>query len=294
MKSLSWASSMQRTSSSIEEAIETAKKGMMTRHLGIIARKCFATYSRSALLFQLTLGVPSCLGGHSCFFLFCNHLRSQILSLNGLDENQLNEKQAQQTLMDLLEESEAEYKHQRVEKLHPTNKLLNRWFYKQPTQTEDKSINSEARSFKQDAGMDNNELKNMIEDYGTTPSTSSDGTIQVDVKKAFNKNVSLLKTAKSKLVKLLDEGLEIADTLLTMDKNVYGSIHGNIKDKMQTLRDFMDNTLRVGIAKFNLLDTSSVDLQGPLKESGDLLAEANSHFSLVTAFLIQWKALAGL
>ena len=211
-----------------------------------------------------------------------------------MDENQLNEKQAQQTLMDLLEESEAEYKHQRVEKLHPTNKLLNRWFYKQPTQTEDRSINSEARSFKQDAGMDNNELKNMIEDYGTTPSTSSDGTIQVDVKKAFNKNVSLLKTAKSKLVKLLDEGLEIADTLLTMDKNVYGSIHGNIKDKMQTLRDFMDNTLRVGIAKFNLLDTSSVDLQGPLKESGDLLAEANSHFSLVTAFLKQWKALAGL
>ena len=95
-----------------------------------------------------------------------------------MDENQLNEKQAQQTLMDLLEESEAEYKHQRVEKLHPSNKLLNRWFYKQPTQTEDRSINSEARSFKQDAGMDNNELKNMIEDYGTTPSTSSDGTIQ--------------------------------------------------------------------------------------------------------------------
>ena len=79
-----------------------------------------------------------------------------------------------------------------------------------------------------------------------------------------------------------------------MDKNVYGSIHGNIKDKMQTLRDFMDNTLRVGIAKFNLLDTSSVDLQGPLKESGDLLAEANNHFSLVSAFLKQWKALTGL
>ena len=229
----------------------------------------------------------------SCFFLG-NHLRSQILSLNGLSEDQLSEKQAHQTLLDLLDESEKEYGHPRNEKLHASNKLLNRWFYKQPLQTEDRSINSETRSFQQDAGMDNNELKNMIEDYGTTPSTSSDGTIQIDVKKAFNKNVSLLKTAKSKLVKLLDEGLEIADTLLTMDKSVYGSIHGNIKEKMQTLRDFVDNTLRVGIAKFNLLDTSSVDLQGPLKESGDLLAESNSHFSVVTAFLKQWKALAGL
>ncbi len=213
-----------------------------------------------------------------------------------MDENQLDEKQAQQTLIDLLEESEALYKHQRVEKLHPSNKLLHRWFYKQPTQTEDGTINSEARSFKQDANMETQDLKNMIEDYGTTPSTSSDGTIQIDVKKAFNKNLSMLKTVKSKLVKLLDEGLEVADTLLTMDKNVYGSIHGNIKDKMQVLRDFMDHQLRGGIAKFNLLDTSSVDLKEPLKQSGDLLAEANGHFGLVTVtgFLKQWKAVAGL
>ena len=213
-----------------------------------------------------------------------------------MDENQLDEKQAQQTLIDLLEESEALYKHQRVEKLHPSNKLLHRWFYKQPTQTEDRSINSEPRRFKQDANMETQDLKYMIEDYGTTPSTSSDGTIQIDVKKAFNKNLSMLKTVKSKLVKLLDEGLEVADTLLTMDKNVYGSIHGNIKDKMQVLRDFMDHQLRGGIAKFNLLDTSSVDLKEPLKQSGDLLAEANGHFGLVTVtgFLKQWKAVAGL
>ncbi len=33
MKCLNWASSMEHTNTSVEEAVDTAKKGMMTRHL---------------------------------------------------------------------------------------------------------------------------------------------------------------------------------------------------------------------------------------------------------------------
>ena len=221
-------------------------------------------------------------------------IRSQILKFNGLDDNCLDEKDAEQCLEDLLKESEETYGHSRNHKQH-SNKLLNRYYYKyDPGQlTQKESIDK--KSFKQEAAVEDNDFKQMLQNYDPSSSSTGDININIDLKKGLQKNISQLKARKTKLVKLHDEGLECAATLFQMDKNVYAKITEEIHTKLDTLKEFTDKRLRHEIAHLNLADLEQEgDLAQHVKDSGDLLTEGNHHAAVMASFLKHWKHVAGL
>ena len=115
-------------------------------------------------------------------------IRSQILKFNGLDDNCLDEKDAEQCLEDLLKESEETYGRARNHKQH-SNKLLNRYYYKyDPGQlTQKESIDK--KSFKQEAAVEDNDFKQMLQNYDPSSSSTGDITINIDLKKGLQKNI---------------------------------------------------------------------------------------------------------
>ena len=127
-------------------------------------------------------------------------IRSQILKFNGLDDNCLDEKDEEQCLEDLLKESEETYGHTRNHKQH-SNKLLNRYYYKyDPGQlTQKESIDK--KSFKQEAAVEDNDFKQMLQNYDPSSSSTGDITINIDLKKGLQKNISQLRDLVRKALK---------------------------------------------------------------------------------------------
>ena len=193
-----------------------------------------------------------------------------------------------------VEESEETYGHTRNHKQH-SNKLLNRYYYKyDPGQLMQKE-SIDKKSFKQEAAVEDNDFKQMLQNYDPSSSSTGDITIDIDLKKGLQKNISQLKTLKTKLVKLHDEGLECAATLFQMDKNVYAKITEEIHTKLDTLKEFTDKRLRQEIAHLNLVDLEQEgDFAQHVKDSGDLLTEGNHHAAVMASFLKHWKDVAGL
>ena len=216
------------------------------------------------------------------------------MKFNGLDGNCLDEKDAEKCLEDLLKESEETYGHTRNHKQR-SNKLLNRYYYKyDPGQLMQKE-SIDKKSFKQEAAVEDNGFKQMLQNYDPSSSSAGDITINIDLKKGLQKNISQLKALKTKLVKLRDEGLECAANLFQMDKNVYAKITEEIHTKLDTLKEFTDKRLRQEIAHLNLVDLEQEgDLAQRVKDSGDLLTESNHHAAVMASFLKHWKNVAGL
>ncbi|CAE7254633.1 unnamed protein product [Symbiodinium natans] len=128
--------------------------------------------------------------------------RSKILELNGLNESNLSEQVAADTLQDLLRESEERFKHTRQEQPHK-NKLLHRYFYKMQKESTERDSATDTTRHSQTGTMDG-ELGSLMDAFGSGATSS----IEVDMKGAFNKNVLLLKQYKPKLNKLHQEGLD--------------------------------------------------------------------------------------
>ena len=80
-------------------------------------------------------------------------LGHQILGFAGLEPSQLSDKQMDQTLEDLLQESEAEFGHTRQSKIHPSNKLLHRYYYKTSLGSDHTSASREENKFQHQADM---------------------------------------------------------------------------------------------------------------------------------------------
>ena len=147
-------------------------------------------------------------------------LRHQILGFAGLEPSQLSDKQMDQTLEDLLQESEAEFGH----------------------------------------------------------------------------NLTQLKTMKAGVVKLHDDGLECASTLLSMDKDLYQKISQDIEKKMSTLKVFTDTKLRPELVRFNLWETKkfALDVEKEIRATSDLITECKQHDAILTTFLKHWRGVAGM
>ena len=223
-------------------------------------------------------------------------LRHQILGFAGLEPSQLSEKQMDQTLEDLLQESEAEFGHSRQSKMHATNKLLHRYYYKTTLGSDHNVASREENKFRQQADMQDGNIKSMLENFGGSSSANGDGSLTIDYTKALSKNLSQLKTLKSRVVRLHDDGLECASTLLSMDKDLYQKISQDIEKKMSTLKVFTDSKLRPELVRFNLWETKKypLDVEKEIKVTSDLITECKQHDAILTTFLKHWKGVAGM
>ena len=168
----------------------------------------------------------------------------------GLEPSQLSDKQMDQTLEDLLQESEAEFGHTRQSKNHPSNKLLHRYYYKASLGSDHTSASREENKFRQQADVQDANLKNMLQNFAGSSGASGDASLTIDYSKALSKNLTQLKTLKARVVKLHDDGLECASTLLSMDKDLYQKISQDIEKKMSTLKVFTDTKLRPELVRF--------------------------------------------
>ncbi|CAE7349691.1 unnamed protein product [Symbiodinium natans] len=110
--------------------------------------------------------------------------RSKILELNGLNESNLSEQVAADTLQDLLRESEERFKHTRQEQPHK-NKLLHRYFYKMQKESTERDSATDTTRHSQTGTMDGGSLGSLMDAFGSGAASS----IEVDMKGAFNKNV---------------------------------------------------------------------------------------------------------
>ena len=213
----------------------------------------------------------------------------------GLEPSQLSDKQTDQTLEDLLQESEAEFGHTRQTKNHPSNKLLHRYYYKAILGSDHTSASREENKFRQQADMQDANLKNMLQNFPGS-SAGGDGSLTIDYSKALSKNLTQLKTLKARVVKLHDDGLECASTLLTMDKDLYQKISQDIEKKTSTLKVFTDSKLRPELVRFNLWETKKfpLDLEKEIKATSELITECKQHDAILTTFLKHRRGVAGM
>ena len=211
----------------------------------------------------------------------------------GLEPSQLSDKQQDQTLEDLLAESEAEFSHTRQAKKHASNKLLHRYYYKANLGSDHTSASREENKFRQQADMQDGNLKNMLQNLPASSGASGDGSLTID---ALTKNLTQLKTLKARVVKLHDDGLECASTLLSMDKDLYQKISQDIEKKMSTLKIFTDSKLRPELVRFNLWETKkfALDVEKEIKVTAELITESKQHEAILTTFLKHWRGVAGM
>ena len=214
----------------------------------------------------------------------------------GLEPSQLSDKQMDQTLEDLLQESEAEFGHTRQSKNHPSNKLLHRYYYKASLGSDHTSASREENKFRQQADAQDANLKNMLQNFPGSSGASGDASLTIDYSKALSKNPTQLKTLKARVVKLHDDGLECASTLLSMDKDLYQKISQDIEKKMSTLKVFTDTKLRPEMVRFNLWETKkfALDVEKEIKATSELITECKQHEAILTTFLKHWRGVAGM
>ena len=138
-------------------------------------------------------------------------------------------------------------------------------------------------------------LKKMLQNFPGS-SAGGDGSLTIDYSKALSKNLTQLKTLKARVVKLHDDGLECASTLLTMDKDLYQKISQDIEKKMSTLKVFTDSKLRPELVRFNLWETKKfpLDLEKEIKATSELITECKQHDAILTTFLKHWRGVAGM
>ena len=101
----------------------------------------------------------------------------------GLEPSQLSDKQQDQSLEDLLAESEAEFGHTRQAKKHASNKLLHRYYYKANLGSDHTSASREENKFRQQADMQDGNLKNMLQNLPASSGASGDGSLTIDYSK---------------------------------------------------------------------------------------------------------------
>ena len=128
------------------------------------------------------------------------------------------------------------------------------------------------------------------------PAASGDASLTIDYSKALSKNLTQLKTLKARVVKLHDDGLECASTLLSMDKDLYQKISQDIEKKMSTLKVFTDTKLRPELVRFNLWETKkfALDVEKEIKATSELITECKQHEAILTTFLKHWRGVAGM